>query len=263
MTSVLPKVADTDRTHQGRPAAMTQARCWLVWLYSGDRRLPPGCLVSQASLVISVRFVTWAMFLPRIKMQRHDIKYPLVKYNQAPVLNSFFCFRLFAFKADYIAESPLPSLFNSTYCSHHPPRTVSWGLRSSRLPCVVLVFYHSLSRWTSPGNGMQPSSKAHFRINFQNNLLMTHNCEPKRDSAFSTVLVDRQTNKIITTVIIEHCQYQKKKKRMQKHCHQGTLLTNSENWKWCSKILEAWAMESNKLSSDLFQIPPSCATLHK
>lgn len=168
-----------------------------------------------------------------------------------------------AFKADYIAESPSPSLFSSTYCSHYPPRTVSWGLRSSRLPCVVLVFHHSLSRWTSPGNGMQPSSKAHFRINFQNNLLMTHNCEPKRDSAFSTVLVDRQTNKIITTVIIEHCQHQKKKKRKQKHCHQGTLLTNSENWKWCSKILEAWAMESNKLSSDLFQIPPSCATLHK
>ena len=117
-----------------------------------------------------------------------------------------------AFKADYIAESPSPSLFSSTYCSHYPPRTVSWGLRSSRLPCVVLVFHHSLSRWTSPGNGMQPSSKAHFRINFQNNLLMTHNCEPKRDSAFSTVLVDRQTNKIITTVIIEHCQHQKKKK---------------------------------------------------
>ena len=193
MTSVLPKVADIDRTHQGRPAAMTQARCWLVWLYSGDRRLPPGCLVSQASLVISVRFVTWAMFLPRIKMQRHDIKYPLVKYNQAPVLNSFFCFRLFAFKADYIAESPLPSLFNSTYCSHYPPRTVSWGLRSSRLPCVVLVFYHSLSRWTSPGNGMQPSSKAHFRINFQNNLLMTHNCEPKRDCFLNCF--GRQTDK--------------------------------------------------------------------
>lgn len=82
---------------------------------------------------------------------------------------------------------------------------------------------------------MQPSSKAHFRINFQNNLLMTHNCEPKRDSAFSPFLVDRQTNKIITTVV--WALPTSEKKRMQKCCHQGALLTSLENWKWCSRYL--------------------------
>lgn len=65
VTFVLPKVADVARTQQDIATTMMQVKCWLALPYSGDRFLPPGCLVSQAATVISVRFVTWAMYIPQ------------------------------------------------------------------------------------------------------------------------------------------------------------------------------------------------------
>lgn len=117
------------------------------------------------------------LWLSSIKLRRHDVKSPLVKFNHVPVLN-YFCFKVFGFKIGYILLlSPLPSSLQSLLppITTLTPRTmILWSLRPASLPSSV-PFREFLSKWSSSDNIIHPSPKAHFRIDFQNNLLRTHN----------------------------------------------------------------------------------------